>query len=277
MLPGTEKITYSANVSWLFPELPFSQRLAAAVQAGFNTIEFGFPSQADIEALESARQEFELQVDTFNQDVPVWDRHNRGYLVDPGRRSEFRTRLDQALEIGTRLGARKVMLPAGAEIEGSSRASLRACMIENLTYAAPLAEQAGILLTVEVLNPNDNPGYFLTSSSEAIEIIQEVNHPRVKFQFDTYHLQMMEGGLPLKIKTYAGWIGHVQFADHPGRHEPGTGEIDFEAILDALRYVGYQDTVGLEFRPLAQGAACLNWVPMANRKQKLPAHHTHKS
>jgi hydroxypyruvate isomerase len=277
MQPTIDQIAYSVNVSWVFPELPFCDRLRAVAQAGFDTIEFGFPSQADIAALETARNQFGLKIDNFNQDVPVWDLQNRGYLVDPARRSEFRKTLDQALEIGSRLEARKIMLPAGNEVHGLSRARQRDFMLENLGYAAHLAKQAGILLTIEVLNPTDNPGYFLTSSSEAFEIIQEVNNPQVKFQFDTYHLQMMEGDLPLKIRTYAGSIGHFQFADYPGRHEPGTGQIDFEAILTAMREIGYQGTVGLEFRPLAQGADALAWVPQTNRKRIIPAQNMDES
>ena len=270
MLPR-EKITFAVNTSWLFPELPFRDRLAAVARAGFNSIEFGFPSHVDLRALEAAKDDLGLKIVNFNQDVPVWDRQNRGTLSDPARSSEFRATLDQALAIALRLGAEKIMLPAGVEIPELGRGRQRDCILANLRYAAPLASQAGLLLTIEVLNPSDNPGYFLTSSQEALSLLQEAGCPQVKFQFDTYHLQMLEGRLPEKIREIGGWIGHVQFADHPGRHEPGSGSIDFEAVLAAIEAAGYEGAIGLEYQPLKPGAAALEWVPASMQTRKSPA------
>jgi hydroxypyruvate isomerase len=116
-----------------------------------------------------------------------------------------------------------------------------------------------------VLNPQDNSGYFLTSSQQAIEIVRFVNHPQLRFQFDTYHLQMMEGNLAEMIQSNIDWIGHIQFADYPGRHEPGTGSIGFNDLLSVIETAGYQGFIGLEFIPLAEGMAALNWVPAEMR------------
>ncbi len=254
-------LTFAPNISWLFPELPFSRRAQAAAEAGFSAIEFGFPSHADLDALEAAVKDLGMTIVLFNQDVPVWDRRNRGYLVDPKRGDEFRRKLDEALEIARRLRVLKIMLPAGVEVPDLSRSQMRDCMIENLRYAAPLAAQAGVLLTIEVLNPHDNPGYFLTSSSEAIEVVQQVNHPNVRFQFDTYHLQLLEGNLAHTLRHNMPWIGHIQFADHPGRHEPGTGALDFKLLTGVIEAAGYSGFIGLEYIPLASGAAALNWAP----------------
>lgn len=231
-----------------------------AAKAGFTAIEFGFPSHADLDALDEARKTFGLQIVLFNQDVPVWDEENRGYLVEPKRRDEFRRKLDEALEIARRLKVRKIMLPAGVVVCGLDRRVQRDCMIDNLVYAAPLAEDAGVLLTIEALNPQDNPGYFLTTSQEGFEIVKSVDHPHVRFQFDTYHIQMMEGSLEQKIREEITWIGHIQFADYPGRHEPGSGAIDFKAVLSAIQQSGYEDCIGLEYIPLLQGVETLNWA-----------------
>jgi len=258
-------LTFAPNISWLFPELPFARRAQAAADAGFTAIEFGFPSHADLKALETARKNLGLTIVLFNQDVPVWNRQNRGYLVDPARRDEFQRRLDEALEIARRLEVLKIMLPAGVEVPELSRLEMRDCMVENLHYAAPLASQAGVLLTIEVLNPIDNPGYFLTSSQEAIEIVRLVNHPNVRFQFDTYHLQLMEGNLAQTLRDHMPWIGHIQFADYPGRHEPGTGEVDFKLLANVIEDAGYQSFIGLEYIPLAAGAAALAWAPQLLR------------
>jgi len=204
--------------------------------------------------------ELGLKIVLFNQDVPVWDRVNRGYLVDPSRKAEFKHKLDEALHIAESLEVQKIMLPAGVELPGMTREQQRECMLDNLSYAAPLAAEAGVLLTIEMLNPMDNPGYFLTSSQEAIEIIRQVDHPQVRFQFDTYHLQMMEGNLAQTLRQNIAWIGHIQFADYPGRHEPGTGEIDFVQLSAAIEESGYEGSIGLEYKPLAAGPGALQWA-----------------
>lgn len=258
-------LAYAPNISWLLPELPFALRPRVVAELGFGAIEFGFPSRSDLDALQAARQELGLEIVLLNQDVPVWDAANRGYLVDPGRRDEFDRTLDQALELVQRLAVRKVMLPAGVELPGMVRAAQRECMLENLRRAAPRAAEAGAMLTIEALNPQDNPGYFLTSSSEALAIVREVDHPAVRFQMDTYHLQIMEGHLEQTLREGGGWIGHLQFADVPGRHEPGTGEIDFARLEAVAAEVGYRGYIGLEYVPQAKGAQALAWVPAERR------------
>lgn len=258
-------LTYAPNISWLLPELPSGERPRALADAGFTAFEFGFPSAVDVETIDEARQEYGLDVILFNQDVPVWDRSHRGYLSDPRQRDEFRRRLDEALSLAGRLRAHKVMLPAGVEIPDVGREHQRDLIVENLRYAGPLAEQAGVMLTVEVINPHDHPGYYLTSSPLAVDIVQTVAHPRVRFQFDTYHLQRMEGNLAETIRRQAAWIGHVQFGDYPDRGQPGTGTIDFDTLLHTLQSVGYEGYVGLEFAPRDQGLQALAWVPEGMR------------
>lgn len=256
---------YAPNVSWLFPELPFALRPKAVAGLGFEAIEFGFPSHADLQALDACRQEQGLRIVLFNQDVPIWDGANRGYLVDPERRDEFRRTLDQALDLARRLGVEKIMLPAGVVRPDMPAPAQRECMLENLCDAGPLAADARTLLTIEVLNPDDNPGYFLTSSAEALAIVRQVNHPNVRFQMDTYHLQRLEGHLLETLRANAEWIGHLQFADEPGRHEPGTGVIEFEPLVSAAESAGYRGYIGLEYLPHAPGAAALAWVPEERR------------
>ena len=250
---------YAPNINWLLPELSFAERARQVAEAGFGALEFGFPSQADTASLKAIQDEFDLRVTLFNQDVPVWDEENRGYLVDPQRKDEFREKLEQVLEIANLLAVEKVMLPAGVVLPEMSRASQRECMLENLEYAAPLAEEVGLIFTIEMLNPIDNPGYFLTSTSEALEIVAELDHPNIKFQLDTYHVQRMEGNLTETLVNNMSYIGHIQFADVPGRHEPGTGELNFGNLEAAARGAGYQGYIGLEYIPKAKGMAALAW------------------
>lgn len=255
----TWSATYAPNVSWLFPELAFADRLAAVRTLGFCAIEFGFPTHADLSALEAAHHQDGVKIVLFNQDVPVWDEENRGYLVDPSRRDEFKRELESSLLLAERLGAAKVMLPVGVRLPALDREAQRMCLIENLEYAAPLAESAGVLLTIEMLNPFDNPGYFLTSTGEGIELVGLVDHPSIRFQFDTYHVQRMEGNLAESLTANMSSIGHIQFADEPGRHEPGTGNIPFQTLLETISQAGYQDWIGLEYIPKAEGAGSLAW------------------
>jgi len=253
-------VSYAPNVSWLFPETPFSERPKLVAQAGYRALEFGFPSRADLPALEAAVRDLGLEVVLFNQDVPVWDAANRGYLVDPKRKSEFRSTLDQALELCHRLNAGKLMLPAGVELPGTDRDSQRECMLENLRLAAPLAADAGVMLTLEVLNPTDNPGYFLTTLEEARQVVEALNHPGVRMQLDTYHLGLLGYEPAAEIRRHAGWIGHIQFADFPGRHEPGSGGLDFVSLRAAIEAVGYNGAIGLEYIPLQPGSRTLLWA-----------------
>lgn len=253
-------VSYAPNVSWLFPETPFSERPKLVAQAGCRALEFGFPSHADLPALEAAVQDLGLEVVLFNQDVPVWDAANRGYLVDPKRTSEFRRTLDQGLELCQRLRAGKVMLPAGVELPGTDRDGQRECMLENLRLAAPLAAEAGVMLTLEVLNPKDNPGYFLTRLEEARQVVETLNHPGVRMQLDTYHLGLLGYDPAIEIRRHAAWIGHIQFADFPGRHEPGSGGLDFVSIRAAIEAIGYAGHIGLEYIPLQAGVRTLTWA-----------------
>jgi len=266
MVTYSRELAYAPNISWLLTDHAFEERPGLVARAGFGAIEFGFPSHADVSALERAREEWGLDIVAFNQDVPVWDERNRGYLVDPARRDEFRRTLEEALDLARRLQAKKVMLPAGVELPGVDRRAQDDCMVENLNEAAILAEDAGVLLTIEVLNPIDNPGYYLTSLQQAIAILEQVDHPNVRLQFDSYHMQMLEGPAEQAFRRAAPWVGHVQFGDCPGRCRPGKGTIDYDRLLDAVCLSGYRGYIGLEYKPELGGVDELDWVPNEMRR-----------
>jgi hydroxypyruvate isomerase len=139
--------------------------------------------------------------------------------------------------------------------------------VENLAWAAPLAADAGVTLLIEPLNAMDFPACVLHGPSEAMGIIGQVNHPQVKLQFDVYHAQMTEGNLINSITNCLPNIGHIQIADVPGRHQPGTGKIDYPATFDLLRKLNYSGFVGLEYRPSNDSDSSLAWLPREERAQ----------
>lgn len=265
---GCKLLTYAPNISWLFKELPFAERPGAVGRAGFEALELGFLSPEKLPVLLTARDVFGLQIVLFNQDVPGFDECNRGYMADPALREMFKRRLDEALFFARQLNARKVMLCAGAVVPGMPRKVQYECIVENLRYAGPLAAETGVILTIEVLNSHDMPEFFLNSTTEAIEIIKDVDHPAVKFQFDSYHIQVGEGNLISKLENYKEWIGHIQFGDVPGRLAPGSGEINFANLHRAIEGIGYSGYIGLEYKSDLPGDEALAWVPDALRHPK---------
>ncbi len=258
-------LSYAPNISWVFPELDFEDRPQAVCKAGFNALEFGFYGGVDLDALRSALDTFGLRVALFNMDMPVWDEAHRGYLADPDLRNQFKHALDAALDVAQYLEAAKLMLPVGARLSEMSARAQADCIVDNLAYAASLAEHAGVLLTIEALYPGDIPNYFLTSSRRAVEIVREVNHPNVRFQFDTYHLQMLEGHLEKSLTESIDAIGHVQFGDAPGRTEPGWGDLDFAHLDAVVERSGYDGYIGLEYAPVSHGSNTFGWVPAKRR------------
>ncbi|MCX6071535.1 MAG: TIM barrel protein [Chloroflexi bacterium] len=237
-------------------------------EAGFEAIEIGFYGQLDLDELKTAKEKLGLQLVLLNMDVPGWGPGNRGYMADPSGREIFSVALAKALRTAEALHAKKMMLPIGASIPGISPEVQTACIVENLVHAARQAEQTDILLTIEPLSPAFASDYFLTSSAQALDIVHSVNHPLVKFQFDTFHLQITEGNLIHTLRENMDAIGHIQFADAPGRTEPGQGELNFQNIARAADEAGYRSYIGLEYVPVSRGAATFDWVPTGWRRYR---------
>jgi hydroxypyruvate isomerase len=235
-------LRYAANLSMLYTEVLFLDRFASAAAAGFAAVEFLFPYEAGVGAIRARSGEW-------------------GTLGDPARRDCFRRSFAEALEAADRLHCRRLNALFGNEVVGLEPSAQIDCAVENLGWAAPQAARAGVTLLVEPLNPIDFPRYFLHTTAVALDIVAWVDHPAVRLQYDVYHAQMTEGNLIHTITTSFPYIGHVQIADVPGRHEPGTGEIDFPAVFSALDRLGYPGYIGLEYRPSSGTDASLSWLP----------------
>lgn len=258
MRPHVPRLTadLSACIEWLFADgdRPFVDRVRAAAEAGFARVEFWGTSDKDIAALEHAIRETGVTVSAFVSEPA-------GRLVDPGTHDEFVAGVASSSRLAQRLNARGLIVLAGDARAGVPRRDQHDAIVEGLRRAAPIAAAAGARLYLEPLNTLvDHEGYFLDSTAEGLDIVREVGHSAVTLLYDLYHSIVM-GEEPADVLRGAGLlVGHVHVADAPGRHEPGTGEIDWPLQLEALRASGYAGPIGLEYRPVADTAASLEYV-----------------
>jgi hydroxypyruvate isomerase len=251
---------FSANLSMLFQEHDFLDRFDAAAAAGFAAVEYIGPYDHPPETVAARLQKNGLQQALFNMPLGSWAAGDRGIAIFADRVDEFRRGVDTAITYAKALGCPQVNCLAGIAPAGASREALEKVFVENLRYAADRLGQAGIRLVIEAINSKvDIPGFFLDNSRQAFAIIDRVGSKNLTFQYDIYHMQVMEGDLARTIEKNLGRIGHIQIADNPGRHEPGTGEINFPFLFDHLDRIGYAGWVGAEYRPAAGTMAGLGW------------------
>jgi 2-dehydrotetronate isomerase len=251
---------FSANLSFLFPDLPFLDRFAAAAEAGFRAVEFAFAYDHDPAEIAWCLTAHRLTLALFN--LPPGDQAagDRGLAALPGREAEFRAGLARALVLARATGCKRLHVMAGNYPVDADRGLGDAVYVDNLRTAADALTGDGIGLTIEPLNTRDNPGYFLTSTEQAIAILDKVGRDNARLQLDLYHCQIMEGDLAAHIERLLPRIGHVQVAGNPGRHEPNRGEINYPFLFDLLDELGYDGWVGCEYRPHGGTLEGLGWA-----------------
>lgn len=246
-----------ANLSMMFTELPMVDRFAAARDAGFDGVEIQFPDEEDMGALARARVEAGFPVALIN--VPRGGPDQAGLAALPGREADFAAAVETCRRNAEALGAEKVNILAGFTRDAPHEACADT-LTRNLRHAAGAFAGDGRRVMVEPVNPRDVPGFFLHGLDAGLAALERAGHPNLFLQFDLYHMAITEADLLAAIARAGPHIGHVQFADAPGRHEPGTGGIDFVAALAALAATGYDGAVSAEYRPLGDTLAGLAWV-----------------
>lgn len=251
---------FAANLSLLFTELPFLERFGAAARCGFRGVECQFPYAWDKHAIAAELARHGLELVLHNLPAGDWGAGERGIACLPGREAEFREGVGLALDYALTLGCHRLNCLAGIAPPGLAEAELRRTMVANLRYAAAELARADVALLVEPINTRDMPGFWLNRSRPALELIAEARAPNLFLQFDAYHMQVMEGDLAHSLQANLPRIGHVQIADNPGRHEPGTGEINYRFLLPFLDRIGYTGWVGCEYHPAAGTEAGLSWM-----------------
>lgn len=250
---------FSANLSMLFTEHAFLDRFEPAAKAGFKAVEFLFPyafSAADIKARLDSHG---LQLVLHNLPAGDWEAGERGIACHPDRVEEFRSGVVKAITYAKALGVGQLNCLAGKAPAGAGDAALRQTFVANLRHAAAELKKAGLNLLIEPINTFDIPGFYLNRTAQALDILDEVGADNAFVQYDIYHAQRMEGELAGTLQTCLPRIGHIQLADNPGRHEPGTGEINYAFLFAQLDRLGYGGWIGCEYKPAGTTEAGLGW------------------
>jgi hydroxypyruvate isomerase len=240
---------FAANLGWLFPEHPFLDRFDAARATGFRGVEFAQPYEYPAAEIAARLRDNQLECVLINLPMGDKSKGDFGIACRPGREAEFREGVRRGIEYAQAIGVPKLNCISGTAKPGEDRDAMRATLISNLRLAAREFKAAGLDLVIEAINTHDLPGFLVSRSPEALEIIDEVGADNLHLQCDLYHTAMM-GEDPAAILAQC-WpaIRHIQFADAPGRGEPGTGRIDFAPLFDFIDRRGYRGWISAEYRP----------------------------
>ena len=260
-------LQYSVNLSTIFTEVPFLERFKRAKKQGFKYIECQFPYGESVEDIKKQLDLYDLSLILINLFPGDWIAGDRGLSIYPNRTDEFRQSVDLGIHYANQLGVKTIHCMAGILPDELLRDLARKTYIENITYAAEKMSEYNIKLVIEPINGYDMPGYFLSNIEEAIQIIEDVGLPNVGLQFDFYHIQKIQGNLISTFEKYKDYIQHVQIADNPGRHEPGTGEINYKNIFSYLNEVKYKGKIGLEYIPKNKSEDSFSWVKNRGRSR----------
>lgn len=250
---------FAANLSMLFTDVPFLDRFELAAGAGFQAVEFLFPYGWPAHEIQSRLHSNGLSLVLHNLPAGNWEAGERGIACLPDRVDEFRKGVAEAIAYAQALGTKQLNCLAGKAAAGEKDANLRSTLVSNLRFAAGELKAAGLDLLIEPVNTLDVPGFYVSTSAQAVDLIQEVGASNLFLQYDIYHAQRMEGELSATMERYIGLIKHVQLADNPGRHEPGTGEINYPHVFKLLDRLGYAGWIGCEYQPAASTKAGLGW------------------
>ncbi|MDE2571946.1 MAG: TIM barrel protein [bacterium] len=250
---------FCANLAFLFTERPMPERFAAARAAGFAAVEFPSPYE-NVDGYADLLREHGLCMVLFNLPMGDFAAGERGFANDPQRREEFRAGVGEAVRAVRRLRCTRVNALVGIRRADLDEPTQWATVVENLRYAARRLDEAGAMLLVEPLNAIDTPGFFAATTTRALRLLDDVGVRNARLQFDCYHVQRGEGNLLATFARNVERIGHVQIADSPERHQPGTGELAYERILPAIDACGYDGWIGVEYRPLGLTEETLGWM-----------------
>ncbi len=249
----------AANLSMMFNEVPFLDRFAAAARAGFKAVEFLFPYDHPAAEIRARLTGEGLAQALFNAPPGDWAGGERGLAALPGRQREFRDAMHRALEYAAALDCPLVHVMAGIPPAGTAPVTAASLYAANLAWACDQAHAAGRRLVIEPINHRDMPGYHLHTVEQGAAVIAAIGAERLGLQFDIYHCQVSQGDVTKRLAALMPVVGHIQIADVPDRHEPGTGELNWSWLLRQIDTLGYTGWVGCEYRPAGDTVAGLGW------------------
>jgi hydroxypyruvate isomerase len=259
---GTIMPRFAANLTMLFNEMPFAERFAAAKAAGFTGVEYLFPYDFDKAMLREQLDDHGLTQVLHNLPAGNWAAGERGIAILRDRVAEFHDGVFRAIDYAKALDCRQLNCLVGIAPQGSDPRDLDEVLIGNLRFAAAALAAENIKLLIEPVNTLDIAGFFLNRTAQAMRLVSEVRSDNLFVQYDIYHMQIMEGDLARTIEKYLPRIAHVQLADNPGRHEPGTGEINYPFLFKHLDAIGYRGWIGCEYKPRTTTLEGLSWHAM---------------
>jgi hydroxypyruvate isomerase len=242
-------VLFAANLSLLWADLPLEERFERCARAGLRAAELWWPGSADAEKLAALTARWDLRLALLNFDAGDMSAGERGLAGNPARREALRAHVPEALRIARACRCPRLNLLLGLRDERYSLEEQMECARDNVAWAAGLAAVAGCEVLIEATNPMDYGPVLLTTTAASAAFIEKAGRPNVRLQYDAYHMQRTEGDLVTTLDAYWPLIGHIQVADVPGRHEPGTGEINYPFVLGHIARKGYQGAIGLEYRP----------------------------
>ncbi|MGJ4938800.1 hydroxypyruvate isomerase [Bradyrhizobium sp. SZCCHNRI1009] len=251
---------FAANLTMLFNELPFMERFAAAKAAGFSGVEYLFPYEFDKAELREQLARHGLTQVLHNLPAGNWAAGERGIAILPDRVDDFRDGVRRAIEYARALDCRQLNCLVGIAPDDADPRELNQVLVRNLRFAAIALKAQGIKLLIEPINTPDIPGFFLNRTAQALQLISDVESDNLFVQYDIYHMQIMEGDLARTMQKHLARIAHIQLADNPGRHEPGSGEINYPFLFRHLDAIGYSGWIGCEYKPRAGTVDGLGWL-----------------
>jgi hydroxypyruvate isomerase len=252
-------LKFSANLTMLFNEVDFLDRFERAATAGFKGVEYLFPYGWSKEQLVNALGKHGLEQVLHNLPAGDWQAGERGIACLPGREREFQDGVGLALDYAKALKCDRLNCLVGKTPQEKSE-KVRQTLVANLQFAATALGKENIRLLIEPLNSRDIPGFYLVHTQDALQLFKEIGRPNLWLQYDVYHMQVMEGNLTRTISTNLSRIAHIQIADNPGRHEPGTGEVNFTNLFRFIDEAGYDGWIGCEYVPSGKTEDGLQWI-----------------
>lgn len=252
----------AANLTMLYNEVDFLDRFEAAAKSGFTGVEYLFPYAYPKEQLAELLAKHKLTQVLHNLPAGDWSAGERGIACHPNRVGEFQDGVGKAIEYARALGCKQVNCLAGIAPKDAAPDKIRAAFVENLRFAAGKLGNSGIKLLIEPINTFDIPGFYLSYTRQALDLIRDVGSTNLYLQYDIYHMQRMEGELAATMKAHLKQIAHIQLADNPGRNEPGTGEINYRFLFAFLDSIGYGGWIGCEYKPKGNTVDGLAWRAM---------------